>query len=131
MHRHAHTVSIANVGYLGLAASPSPRGQLGLVVNFRCSLRPQIKRTHEYKRQLLNLVEIVGLYDAMHADPAGDWVSRVKAFSGKGTASFAAAKLIVKLANQRRDAFRFLTRGSSRRSFWAAPPSSDLPSKIF
>jgi hypothetical protein len=70
------------------------------------------------------------LYDAMRADPAGDWGSRVKAFSGKGAASFAAAKLIVKLANQRRDAFRFLTRGSSRRSFWAADHSSSSVSKM-
>ena len=58
-----------------------------------------IKRIHEYKRQLLNLIETVALWQAMRADPGGDWVPRVKIFAGKAAPSYAIAKLIVKLAN--------------------------------
>ena len=75
------------------------RDQLGLVVNSNALFDVQIKRIHEYKRQLLNLIETVALYDAMRADPAGDWVPRVKIFAGKAAAGYAVAKLIVKLAN--------------------------------
>src|SRR6516225_7336373 len=58
-----------------------------------------IKRIHEYKRQLLNLTETIALWQAMRADPARDWVPRVKIFAGKAAAGYAVAKLIVKLAN--------------------------------
>ncbi len=58
-----------------------------------------IKRIHEYKRQLLNLLETVALYNAMRAEPTRDWIPRVKIFAGKAAASYVAAKLIVKLAH--------------------------------
>jgi starch phosphorylase len=59
----------------------------------------QIKRIHEYKRQLLNLLETVALYNAMRADPTREWVPRVKIFAGKAAASYVVAKLIIKLAH--------------------------------
>jgi starch phosphorylase len=59
----------------------------------------QIKRIHEYKRQLLNVLETVALYQAIRADPNGDWTPRVKIFAGKAAASYTRAKLIIKLAN--------------------------------
>src|SRR5258706_102048 len=43
----------------------------------------QIKRIHEYKRQLLNILETVALYQAMKDEPQRDWVPRVKIFAGK------------------------------------------------
>jgi glycogen phosphorylase len=82
-----------------IALARTIRDQLGLVVNSGALFDVQIKRIHEYKRQLLNLIETVALYDAMRADPAGDWVPRVKIFAGKAAAGYAVAKLIVKLAN--------------------------------
>src|SRR6202023_800364 len=59
----------------------------------------QIKRIHEYKRQLLNILETVALYQAMKDDPQRDWMPRVKIFAGKAAASYRYAKLIIKLIN--------------------------------
>ncbi|PZU58877.1 MAG: glycogen phosphorylase [Sphingobium sp.] len=59
----------------------------------------QIKRIHEYKRQLLNIIEAVSLYDQIRSHPERDWVPRVKLFGGKAAPSYHNAKLIIKLAN--------------------------------
>ena len=58
-----------------------------------------IKRIHEYKRQLLNILSTIALYDHIRAHPEGDHVPRVKIFAGKAAASYERAKLIIKLAN--------------------------------
>ena len=58
-----------------------------------------IKRIHEYKRQLLNILETIALFETMRADPARDWVPRVKIFAGKAAAGYRQAKLIIKLIN--------------------------------
>ncbi|MGJ4973223.1 MULTISPECIES: glycogen/starch/alpha-glucan phosphorylase [unclassified Bradyrhizobium] len=59
----------------------------------------QIKRIHEYKRQLLNILEAVALYLDIKDDPQANWVPRVKIFAGKAAASYRYAKLIIKLIN--------------------------------
>ncbi|MFN6936205.1 MAG: glycogen/starch/alpha-glucan family phosphorylase, partial [Tsuneonella sp.] len=59
----------------------------------------QVKRIHEYKRQLLNLLETVALYDQIRSHPEREWVPRVKIFGGKAASSYHNAKLIIKLAN--------------------------------
>jgi glycogen phosphorylase len=56
-----------------------------------------IKRIHEYKRQLLNVLQTIALYHAMRAHPTWDWVPRVKLFAGRAAASYKRAKLIIKL----------------------------------
>jgi starch phosphorylase len=58
-----------------------------------------VKRIHEYKRQLLNLLETIALYQGIRARPDKDHVPRVKIFAGKAAASYDRAKLIIKLAN--------------------------------
>jgi starch phosphorylase len=59
----------------------------------------QIKRIHEYKRQLLNILETIALYLAVRLEPDRNWTPRVKIFAGKAAASYERAKLIIKLAN--------------------------------
>lgn len=59
----------------------------------------QIKRIHEYKRQLLNILETIALYNAIRAQPTRNWAPRVKIFSGKAAANYQQAKLIIKLIN--------------------------------
>ena len=59
----------------------------------------QIKRIHEYKRQLLNILEAVAVYLAIRENPTRHWVPRVKIFAGKAAAGYAQAKLVIKLIN--------------------------------
>ncbi len=73
--------------------------QLSLPLNPDSIFDVQIKRIHEYKRQLLNLLETIALYNSMRARPTEDWVPRVKIFAGKAAAGYQQAKLIIKLAN--------------------------------
>jgi len=58
----------------------------------------QIKRIHEYKRQLLNILETIARYNEIRANPTIEFAPRVKVFAGKAAASYAQAKLIIKLA---------------------------------
>jgi starch phosphorylase len=59
----------------------------------------QIKRFHEYKRQLLSALNIVGHYIALKRNPSADFVPRVYIFAGKAAPGYATAKLHIKLLN--------------------------------
>ncbi len=72
---------------------------MGVRLNPDALFDVQVKRIHEYKRQLLNLVETVALYDQIRSHPEKDWVPRVKIFGGKAASSYHNAKLCIKLAN--------------------------------
>jgi glycogen phosphorylase len=72
---------------------------VGIRLNPDALFDVQIKRIHEYKRQLLNLIETVALYDQIRSHPERDWVPRVKIFAGKAAPSYHNAKLVIKLAN--------------------------------
>jgi starch phosphorylase len=73
--------------------------RLGIEVDPTALFDVQIKRIHEYKRQLLNILETIALYQAIRDEPERDWVPRVKIFAGKAAASYTYAKLIIKLIN--------------------------------
>ncbi len=59
----------------------------------------QIKRIHEYKRQLLNVLDTIARWSAIKADPKRSWVPRVKLFGGKAAPGYAVAKEIIHLVN--------------------------------
>jgi starch phosphorylase len=59
----------------------------------------QVKRIHEYKRQLLAALHIVALYIALKRKPKGEFVPRVYIFAGKAAPGYVVAKLHIKLIN--------------------------------
>ena len=59
----------------------------------------QIKRIHEYKRQLMNLLECVALWNDIKANPDHNWTPRVKIFAGKAAPGYVVAKQIIHLIN--------------------------------
>lgn len=59
----------------------------------------QVKRIHEYKRQLLNLLCVVTRYNRIVADPVADWVPRTVLFAGKAASAYHMAKQIIHLIN--------------------------------
>jgi starch phosphorylase len=75
------------------------KDRLGFRVSPDAMFDVQIKRIHEYKRQLLNVIEAVAQYDAIRAHPEREWIPRVKIFAGKAAPGYWNAKLIIKLMN--------------------------------
>jgi starch phosphorylase len=75
------------------------RERLGLALDPSALFDVQIKRIHEYKRQLLAILETIAFYHAIRAKPDGNWVPRVKLFAGKAAASYWEAKSIIRLIN--------------------------------
>ncbi|MEB5974733.1 glycogen phosphorylase [Pantoea dispersa] len=59
----------------------------------------QIKRIHEYKRQLLNVLHVITRYNRIKADPTAEWVPRVNIFAGKAASAYYVAKHIIHLIN--------------------------------
>jgi starch phosphorylase len=75
------------------------RATTGVQIQPHALFDVHIKRIHEYKRQLLNILEIIAVYQDIRARPNDIFVPRVKIFAGKAAANYERAKLIIKLAN--------------------------------
>lgn len=58
-----------------------------------------VKRIHEYKRQLLNILRVIHDYRRIKENPAGNWTPRTIIFGGKAAPGYFIAKLIIKLIN--------------------------------
>jgi starch phosphorylase len=72
---------------------------LGLTVDPTSLFDVQVKRIHEYKRQLLNVLHVITRYNRILASPDGDWVPRTVIFSGKAASAYHMAKQTIKLIN--------------------------------
>ena len=75
------------------------RERMGIRLDPNALFDIHVKRIHEYKRQLLNIIEAVALFDQIRSHPEKNWVPRVKIFAGKAAPTYHNAKLIIKLAN--------------------------------
>ncbi len=75
------------------------KDRMNIVVSPDALFDVQVKRIHEYKRQLLNIIQAVAAYQEIRAHPEREWVPRVKVFAGKAAPGYWNAKLIIKLIN--------------------------------
>jgi starch phosphorylase len=71
----------------------------GQVVDPNTIFDSQIKRIHEYKRQLLNALHVIVLYNRLRANPTLEMPPRAFFFAGKAAPAYRLAKLIIKLIN--------------------------------
>lgn len=72
---------------------------MDIVINPKALFDVQIKRIHEYKRQLLNVLHIITRYNRIKNDPNVEWQPRVNIFAGKAASAYYMAKHIIHLIN--------------------------------
>ncbi|WOI54920.1 glycogen/starch/alpha-glucan phosphorylase [Palleronia sp. LCG004] len=74
-------------------------GERGTIVDPDAMFDVQIKRIHEYKRQHLNILETIAIWQDMKDNPGAGWTPRVKIFGGKAAPGYVFAKQIIHLIN--------------------------------
>jgi starch phosphorylase len=75
------------------------RQECGILFETTSLFDVQVKRIHEYKRQLLNVLHIIHLYDRIKRGDLNNWTPRCVLIGGKAAPGYAIAKLIIKLIN--------------------------------
>jgi starch phosphorylase len=73
------------------------RREIGLTVDPTSLFDVQIKRIHEYKRQLLNVLHVIARWQAIVAHPDAAWQPRTVIFAGKAASAYVAAKQVIQL----------------------------------
>ena len=73
--------------------------ELAIRVNPASLFDVQVKRMHEYNRQLLNVLHVITRYHQILANPSGNWVPRTVIFAGKAASAYHMAKQVIRLIN--------------------------------
>ena len=73
--------------------------RLGVSLDTNALFDVQVKRIHEYKRQLLNVLHVITRYRRILDQPDAQWVPRVVVFAGKAASAYYMAKLVIRLIN--------------------------------
>jgi starch phosphorylase len=83
----------------------------------------QVKRIHEYKRQLLNVLHVITRYRRILDQPDAQWVPRVVVFAGKAASAYYMAKLVIRLINDVAESST-TTRAWATGSRWCSSPTT-------
>jgi len=83
------------------------KSELGLELSADALFDVQVKRIHEYKRQLLNVLHVIHLYDKIKRGDTQDWVNRCVLIGGKAAPGYVMAKNIIKFINNVSDVINF------------------------
>jgi len=75
------------------------KAELSLEIDSNALFDVQVKRIHEYKRQLLNALHVIHLYDRIKRGDTANWTPRCVLFGGKAAPGYVMAKRIIKLIN--------------------------------
>ncbi|GAB4254652.1 MAG: glycogen/starch/alpha-glucan phosphorylase [Methylomicrobium sp.] len=83
------------------------KNEMGIELSANALFDVQVKRIHEYKRQLLNVLHIIHLYDKIKRGDTQNWVNRCALIGGKAAPGYAMAKKIIKFINNVSDVINF------------------------
>jgi len=75
------------------------QANMGIALNPASLFDVHVKRIHEYKRQLLNVLHVITRYNRILANPEADWVPRTVVFAGKAASAYHMAKQVIHLIN--------------------------------
>ncbi|OOF55844.1 glycogen phosphorylase [Rodentibacter genomosp. 2] len=100
VHEKAFKETIADIKYANkVKLADYVKRELGIELNPKALFDVQVKRIHEYKRQILNVLHIIARYNAMIANPEKNWQPRVFILAGKAASAYYAAKQTIRLIN--------------------------------